>query len=1156
VINPDLVQRYVDVEQSVQVLRRRYAAGVLTRDQLQAELRKLMILDDEGFWWMIGLETDRWYKYNGKDWVPATPPGRPEPGPEAPAPAPAPLGVPKIPTASTQGAVPQGQFDIPLDEYGMPLPQHVPIEDPGATIVGASAPRLDSALRSEPATQPHGSRLADRSPQAGVAPYDGGVTMPSSAAQASQLTQPGMAASAAGAVRFSAATQVPAAVPSPRLKPGFQPDYGEKPKGMLEDRQRMAGCLIRLAIVGVFLMLAVTLVAIVLAVMGYFSIINQYDAKINALGQTVQSAAQSARILDKNGRVLYQLNDPNTGPRIPVKLDQVSPYMIAATVAVENKRFYSDPGFDILALSRAMVENVKTGGASGGASSITQQLTRALVLDPGAAQDRSISRKTTEIIVSTEIARRYTKSQILEFYLNTVYYGNLAYGVEAAAQTYFGKSAKDLNLAEAAFLAGEVQSPATYDPVLHRQAALNRYDDVLGLVGALGCIHMEHLPPDQSTLCITPKDIDVVQVAQVKARRFNPPTTNVIYPHFVNYVEQLLEAKFGKDAIYSSGFNVYTTIDPSVQDVADAAVKNEIARLRGANVTNGAVLAVRPSDGAIVAMVGSADFNNKDIQGEFNVTLAPRQTGSSIKPIEYAAALENNNGSYWTPATIIWDVPSCFGGQPPYCPVNYDRQMHGPQPLRYALGNSFNVAAVKTLQYIGIDRFKNIANRVGLSFKLTQPETAGLATALGAVEMSLIDMVHAYSVFADGGKRVDLYAISKVTRKVGDHEETVFEATDHPATQVIDPAIAFLITNILSDNNARLLEFGRNSALVLRDGRPAAVKTGTTNDFKDNWTIGYTPQLVVGVWVGNNNNTPMRVQSGISGAAPIWNATMTGALAGQPAMQFQPPPGIVQVPICADYGTQDFPECPNHSTEFFAQPNLPPPASDVFRTLQIDSFSGLIANENCPDFVQNKTFLVLNDETAAAWLNSDPRGGEWAKQHNIELPVVPPPTAACDKDTPRPVLHLTSPTPNSVVQGLLEVRGSVSIPNFNRYQIEVSPGFNTSQFQIVSGPTVSMPAVDNSLLGAWDTASVPNGPYTLRLIGIDGQGHHAEITVLITVNNIAATPQTAPPPVIVPTEASQPGQPVQVTMTPIVINPNPPTATLRSVFPPTSTPNP
>jgi membrane peptidoglycan carboxypeptidase len=1182
-VNPELVQRYDEVEQSVQVLRRRYTAGSLTRDQLQAELRKLMILDDEGYWWMIGLESDRWYKYNGKDWLPSIPPGRTANEPASStsgtgkllAAAPS-LGAPKL----AEDEFPQGRPDIPLDEYGMPLPQRVPITDPGATMVGKSAPRLDTALRSETQTRAGSrQRFFDRSSGGqGVAPYDGGVTVPHSAVE---LTQAGAAVSrgAAGAVPGAVPAPGPAYVPPgqagapPKPKAGIQPDYGEKPKGILADRQRRVGCLIRLAIVSVFGAMALSIIGVIGVILFYFSIISRYETQIVALPDAAGRASQSVRILDRNNRVLYQLNDPNLGARLEVPLGQISPYLIYSTVAVENERFYVDPGFDIIAIFRAIILNLREGGA-GGASSITQQVTRNLILDPGAAQDRSAGRKITEIIVASEVARRYSKSQIIEIYLNTVYYGNLAYGAQAASQTFFSKDAKDLNLAEAAFLAGLVQSPATYDPIVRRTAAMNRFDDVISVLRRNeGCIQMEHAPYDAGPFCVTGQDLDqsVVLIAQVKAKTFQPRTNNATYPHFVNYVQQQLEARFGKAEIYSSGFTVYTTIDPKIQDSAEKAVKDQIARLRSLNVTNGAVLAVRPSDGAILAMVGSADFNDKSIDGQFNVVLAPRQPGSSIKPFVYAAALERNaNGQYWTPATIIWDVQTCFGTAPGYCPRNYDGRFHGPHSMRSALANSYNIPAVKALSYAGIDRFQNVADRVGLTFPLVRPEAAGLSASLGSVEVPLIDMVRGYSVLANAGKRVDFYSIAKVTRKNGNNEEVVFEATEHPATQVVDPGVAYLLSSILSDNQARTPAFGPNSPLFLGQ-RPAAAKTGTTNEYKDNWTLGYTPQIVVGVWVGNSNNTPMRGNSGIIGAAPIWRQVMLDAHAGLPIMQFQPPPGVQQMNICADFGTQDFPECKNRRTEVFIAANPAPPASEVIKTLQVDSFTGFIANDNCPEYVINKVFLNIDDPTAIAWLNNDPAGKAWAEQRGITLPITPPPTQQCDPGMPRPVVRVTSPGQGATVQGLVEIRGTVSVPNFNRYQIEVGQGQNPAQFNIVDGPILSQQPGENSFLGRWDTSQLPNGVYTMRLVAIDAQGHQAVIVVPVAVNNVPVTeqPPAQPTDVIIPTPDQSGGQPTPIVVptqgqafpqpeqpTPIIINPNPPTPTLRPLFAPTATPAP
>ncbi|HLY27104.1 MAG TPA: transglycosylase domain-containing protein [Aggregatilineales bacterium] len=1177
-VNPELVKRYADVEKSVQVLRRRYSAGTMTRSQLQDELRKLMILDEDGYWWMIGLESDRWYKYDGADWVPTPRPGKPADAQAAPAgaepSAPAQRGRPSLggpALAASQGTgIARTQAASPAEETGA-LPQRVPLTDLGATMVGSAAPRLESTLQPGQATVPSPTprylQRASAGKGGGGAAFDGGQTVPGGAASA--LTQPGASVPSPYPNRprvgspFVAQPEGGSGGPS---KPkSIQPDYGEAPKGIMADRQRAAGCLIRLAVVGVFLSLLAGIGLVALMVFAYVSVTTQYSSKISKLPQLVAATSQSARILDKNGKQLFQINDPNLGAHLHVSLANVSPYLVAATIATEDQRFYTDPGFDPVGIARAVLANLVHGTGIEGASTITQQLTRALILDPGAAQDRSSGRKITEIIVASEVARQYSKNAILEDYLNTVYYGNLAYGIEAASQTYFAKSAKDLNVAESAFLAGLVQAPATYDPIVNRQAAMDRMDQVLPLMAKLGCIQIF---PDKGPFCLSQSDINqsIVLVAKVKAAAFKPPSSNATYPHFVNYVEQQLEDKFGKDALYSSGFTVWTTIDPSVQDIADKAVKDQINALQDLHVTNGAVMAVRPADGAVLAMVGSADFNNDKIQGQFNVTLAPRQPGSSIKPFVYLTSFERDaNGNYYDPATILWDVPSCFGAAPGYCPTNYDNKFHGPMSVRFALSNSINVAAVKTLQYVGIDRFKALAQRVGLAFPLTQPEDAGLPLALGGVEVPMIDMLKGYSVLANGGKKVDFYSITKVTKRNGDTgaDDVVFDATDpkqHPAQQVVEPGLAYLITNMLSDNQARQFEFG--NALTLPDGRPAAVKTGTTNDSRDNWTFGYTPDLVVGVWVGNSDNSPMYGTSGVTGAAPIWKTVMTGALSAKPALQFQRPPTVAQVNVCTDFGTQDSPDCATHSVDVFFQPNPPPAYNDVFKQVNVDSFTGLLANASCSDYVEARTYINVTDATALAWLNNDPQGQTWAKNHKLTLPITPPPSAACDPNAPRPVVRLTSPQPNTQVRGLIEIRGTVQVPDFNRYQIEVGTGFNATQFDIVSGPTTAQAPGDNQFLGGWDTTSKTNGPYTLRIFAVDNAGHHVQVPINVLVNNLLPTATPQPGQIIVPTmtpiviqPGGAPGTPS--TPTPIVVQPGSgpvPTNTPQLLFPPTSTP--
>ncbi|RMF52331.1 MAG: hypothetical protein D6749_05195 [Chloroflexota bacterium] len=1167
----DLVQRFHKVEREVNLLRRKYRSGSISREDARQKLRDMMIQVGKT-WWMYGFDTDAWFRYDGVDWVKDTPPGLAPPSGEVLLPeAPERLRAPKVATSeqkavnvpetsSPSQTTPDSQpTQNPPERPASPLPNQPPLVDDQGTVVGKWAARLAAEQGGSGPTVPN--RLLDvTQPHVGA-----GATMPNPA-----LSGQTVPASSFASLKNRATSSIPTPVPQ---QASIQPDYGIKP-GLQDNPERLGGLIIRIALVALFAFLTGSLFVIVGTIIFYLNIIGRYEARIASLGQAIDAESQSVRIFDASGRLIHQLNDPNLGARLYVTLDEISPFMIHATVATEDKRFYDNPGFDLIAMFRAILQNFTSGETISGASSITQQLARAKVLDAGAALDRSVSRKIDEVIVASEIYRRYSKSQILEFYLNTVYYGNLAYGVEAAAQTYFRKSAKDLNLAEASFLAGLVQAPATYDPAIRPPqgqdpAWLIRMREVQRLMVEAGCIRMEHTPYNNAPFCITenPRDQspaavaasisgNVAQTALVIANMFAFRTNygEITYPHFVVYVRQLLEAQFGQDALYTSGFNVYTTIDPRIQDAAEAAVKRQIAGLAAQNVRNGALLAVRPSDGAILAMVGSVDFNNAEIDGQVNVTLAPRQPGSALKPFIYLTAMERDaQNRYWTPATVIWDVQTCFGTQAqPYCPRNYDNTFHGPQSMRSALANSYNVPAVKALAYTGIDRFKALAARVGINFPLTQPEQAGLATALGAAEVTMLDLVRGYSVLANGGNAVPLHAINRITRKRGGVEEVVFQYQPPAPTQVVEPGLAYLITHMLSDNAARTPAFGANSPLLLRNGHTAAVKTGTTDNNRDNWTVGYTPQVVVGVWVGNTRGEPMIGTSGVVGAAPIWNEVMTAILANVPPQNFPVPPNVGQTTICADFGTQDFEGCLNRRPELVFAPNPPPPADSIFRVVRVDSFSNLIANEFCPEYVEDKVFLNLDDPSAFAWLNNTPTGQAWARQRNLQLPLAPPPTEACRPGMERPNVSLASPLPQGIVNGVVQIVGTISMPNFARYEIELGVGHSPQGFTRIDGPYNQLPSLPNTVLGGWDSRSRPDGAYTLRLVVFDQQGRRLEASVPIFVQNTAVQPTELPffptqPPFFV-TETPSFFFP---TTTPELIFPTAP-----PLFPPTATPVP
>ncbi len=692
-------------------------------------------------------------------------------------------------------------------------------------------------------------------------------------------------------------------------------------------------------IISAFLLVVVGLCLGSVFVYQYYSIASTLpdsgDLRDNA------SQFETTRILDRNGQVLYELLDPNAGRRNYIPLANISPTLIAATIATEDKDFYSNPGFDPVAITRALWQNYVTGGQGGGASTITQQLARALLLSPEERTQRTVTRKAREIILAAEITRRYTKDEILELYLNEIYYGNLAYGAEAAAETYFGKSAKDLTLGEAAFLAGLPQSPAVYDIYTNPDVTLLRQQQVLVLMFDLssteGCIKVSN---SEEPVCVDPSQ--ATQAANdMKAYSYRPPSFDAKYPHWVNFVRAQLEELYDAQTIYRSGFVVYTTLDPIMQDRAQELVTNQVAAMVDNNTQNGALVSIRPSTGEILAMVGSPDFNNAAISGQINMAISPtRQPGSSIKPITYVAAFEKG----WTPSTWIWDVPTQFpdGANPPYEPRNYDGRFHGGFTVRLALANSFNIPAVKALEFVGIYDDPNTPEKegmIGMAEKLGITSLTrndyGLSLTLGGGDVSLIDMTAAYSVFANGGKKMPPVAILKITNFAGD---IIYEYKPEEGEQVIRAEHAYLISSILSDNEARNYTFGRNSALNL--SFPVAAKTGTTNDIRDNWTMGYTPDLVTGVWVGNADYTPMVNSSGLSGAAPIWSQFMEFAVPyltnGAPT-PFNRPNGIVDKVVCRLSGTEPSSFCGSQISEVFAFDQLPlPPSQDLARRINID----------------------------------------------------------------------------------------------------------------------------------------------------------------------------------------------------------------------------
>ncbi len=799
-------------------------------------------------------------------------------------------------------------------------------------------------------------------------------------------------------------------------------------------------------------------------------------------------------------------------------------------------------------------------GQGGGASTITQQLARALLLTPEERAQRTYSRKAREIILASEITRRYTKDEILELYLNEIYYGNLAYGVEAASETYFGKTANQLTLAEASFLAGLPQSPSVYDIYTNRDITLARQQQVLvlmyGLSQVQGCIKVSNsevpICVDQATALNAADDI--------KNRTFNSPNVNTRYPHWVNFVRSQLEAQYDAQTIYRSGFIVYTTLDPQLQDEAQRIVTEQVALLADKNAHNGALVSIKPVTGEIMAMVGSPDFNNDAISGQVNMADSPtRQPGSSIKPITYVAAFEKG----WTPSTWIWDVPTEFpdGANPPYVPRNYDDRFHGGMTVRTALSNSFNIPAVKTLQFVGVyddpatpekDGMIAMAERLGIT-SLTQPDY-GLALTLGGGDVSLLEMTSAFSVFADGGKKVPPVAILKIVDFQGN---VIYEYKPPEGEQVIRPEHAFLISSILSDNQARSLMFGSNSALNL--SFQVAAKTGTSNDFRDNWTLGYTPDLVTGVWVGNADYTPMINTSGLSGAAPIWSQFMQYAVpyvTNNNPTSFKIPPGIIEKIVCNTSGTEPSNWCRGgQRSEFYASDQPPlPPSKDLLTQTTIDTWTGLIAGNACEEFAKKDLVMNVTDEWARKWLKTGD-GRNWLEAHDLPRNPTYAPNRECSSSDPRPVIEFSNLDNGSVITGTtLPVGGVIDVKNgdFTSWRLEYGIGDDPSNWTLLAEGKNAFK--NPSLIYTWNLQDFKENKVTLRIYLSNGEDRHAEKRVTLTFNLPTPTPEptftvTPFPPTDIPTDTPMPATSTSLpTVTPF------PSATLTSTETATPTP--
>lgn len=621
---------------------------------------------------------------------------------------------------------------------------------------------------------------------------------------------------------------------------------------------------------------AVTVIAIgVLSGVGFAAVIASstlatYSKDLASPSALMNRNRVGTTVLDRNGEVLYRADGADN--RVPVKFGEVPKDFIDATLAAEDPDFYNHDGISIKGTARALWRDISQGEKVEGGSTLSQQLIKNTLLTPR----KSFIRKYQEAVLAVVLERQYDKNEILELYVNEVFYGQGARGAERAAQTYFHKSLTELTLGEKAMLAGLPLGPSRFDPNFDPTSATERRNFVLHRMEELGYItEKQELAAKSESLQAYAQEIEINA------------------PHFVFYVLEQLREKYGDDAVTTGGLTVHTTLDLKKQRIAEDEVRNQINKISWQHVTNGGLVALDPRNGEIMAMVGSVDFNNRQF-GKVNVTLSRLQPGSSFKPFAYAAAFkEGYNG-----ATQVDDKPLRIpdGSGEIYAPENYDDKFRGPVLLRRALANSLNIPAIKVIQHAGVDDTLKTAEDMGISF-IGDRSRFGLSLALGSAEIKPLELAEGYATFANLGKRVDSIAINKVEDRFG---EDITKLAEQSEQQALDPRIAYMIVNILSDNRARTEIFGSNSVLQLP--RPAFVKTGTTEDYRDNLTAGSTPNLTTVVWVGNNDHSPMMNVSGITGAAPIWHNFMVRALEGTPELSFKAPSGIATLAVCAGDG--------------------------------------------------------------------------------------------------------------------------------------------------------------------------------------------------------------------------------------------------------------
>lgn len=825
-------------------------------------------------------------------------------------------------------------------------------------------------------------------------------------------------------------------------------------------------------------------ISIVILILGFIITVPVLSLTLPSPENIVRKEGFATKILDRNGKLLYDIFVKER--RTPVELSEIPDYLKQATIAVEDKNFYTHQGFDPLGMIRGLSRLITRGRAQGG-STLTQQLVKNVLL----TSERSVLRKVREFVLALQIESRYSKDDILKLYLNEAPYGGTAWGVQAAAETYFGKNVQDLNLVESAFLAGLPQRPSYYSPYsTNPKAYVGRTEDVLRRMREDGYITRDQ--EDSAN-----EELENLQF-QTKGAGFKAP-------HFVQYVQSILEERYGQKVVEQGGLQVTTTLDLDLQEEAQKIVAEEIEKVENLDISNGAAVVLNPETGEILSMVGSRGYESDKTDGQVNVTMSLRQPGSAIKPITYVTALKKG----YTASTLLMDVPTIFPGgvgQPPYEPGNYDGKYRGPVQLRYALANSINLPAVKMLALVGIKETLKTAYDLGINSLEPTDDTlkrVGLSLTLGGGEVKLLELTAAYSAFMNKGYKVEPISILKVQ----DQEGRVLEETRiQKGKRVLGEEEAFIISDILSDNQARSIVFGLNSLLNI-PGRQVAVKTGTTNDKRDNWAIGGNPQIIAGVWVGNNDNSEMReVASGVSGASPIWRRIVLKAFEGKPNVTFDVPESVVRTSVdkISGYAAHDGFE----SREEYFVKGTEPGEDSVHVRLKVCKNEGKLATPSqiaAGDYEEKEYFVFKEEDPTAAsgetnkwqegilnWINEDYPSDE--RYH--------PPSDYCTGSNNQAPLNVEFVEPRDRDSNLgndIKIRFSVdSVYKITETRLEVGG----SHIRTFTSPPYE------------HTLNLTNGVYEIRAIAKDEKGNESDrrITVGIGVpwDSPSPTPTATP----------------------------------------------